>query len=624
MNAAIAFLTAHWDRLGLHQFGAPTDFQSVLLTPRFQTSAHVISLIIAKKTGEPVLVTKAARNGGPDGALAREAANLRLVHAARPGGFDSIPRLIAHEEYRGTPLLLETAVAGRILKPSLVRQRPRQYAQAILDWITPLHVATAQRNGRAAHMSGHWSELMHQLANDHPLTDSDAQLVVRTRELIAPLTRASLPLVFEHGDLSAPNILIADTGALNVVDWELANPEGLPAHDLFFSLAFVAFSRAGATTESQYVEAFADAFFGAGAWARPYVERYAESLRLDRDLLPALFVACWSTYVARRAERLAAASVNSGTPADRWARLKRNHYFALWSYAVTHIRDFSSAPTDAARAARHGSRTVSQTERRGWGPSIAVVGPDGAGKTTITRMLEGSRVLRLKYLYMGINTSSSNIALPTSRLIERLKRKPGSSSSPRSLHSTSGTESSPTKRRGILWVTARLLNRLAEQWFRQSVAWYYQLRGYVVLYDRHFVFDFGGTPLGQTLPLDKRIYQWCVARFSPRPDLVILLDAPGEVLFARKGESTIGELEDRRQRLLRQGKQLRAFIIVDATRPLSVVYDEVTQHILAFCNDPSGHVARVRTGTERTIPRSSPVSRGPALVASVAEGSTDG
>jgi hypothetical protein len=235
-------------------------------------------------------------------------------------------------------------------------------------------------------------------------------------------------------------------------------------------------------------------------------------------------------------------------------------------------------------------------------------------------MLEGSRLLRLKYLYMGINTSSSNIALPTSRLIEYLKRQPGSPSASRSLHSTGGTPPSPAKRRGMLWVTARLLNRLAEQWFRQSVAWYYQLRGYVVLYDRHFVFDFGGTPPGQTLPLDKRIYQWCVARFSPRPGLVILLDAPGEVLFARKGESTIEELEDRRQRLLRQGRQLPAFIVVDATRPLSVVYDEVTRHILAFCNDPRGHLAKKDGGTGRTVPRSSPVTREPVLAASVAEG----
>lgn len=238
-------------------------------------------------------------------------------------------------------------------------------------------------------------------------------------------------------------------------------------------------------------------------------------------------------------------------------------------------------------------------------PSIAVIGPDGAGKTTITRMLEGSRILRLKYLYMGVNTSSSNIALPTSRLVEYLKRRL-SRRSTRQERSASASMWSPTspKQRGVVWVTARLINRLAEHSFRQLVAWSYQLRGYVVLYDRHFVFDFGGAPVaGQTPPLDRRIYQWWLVHLSPRPDLVILLDAPGDVLFARKGESTIDELETRRQRLLQQGTALSAFIRVDATQPLHTVYDEVVNHIVAFCADPRGHMDTVRAAAETTAPQ---------------------
>lgn len=239
-------------------------------------------------------------------------------------------------------------------------------------------------------------------------------------------------------------------------------------------------------------------------------------------------------------------------------------------------------------------------------PSIAVIGPDGAGKTTITRMLERSRILRLKYLYMGINTSSSNIALPTSRLVEYLKPRLGRGAVSPHRHANGGsTLPASAKKRGVVWVTARLINRLAEQWFRQFVAWSYQVRGHVVLYDRHFVFDFGGKPVaGETVPLDKRIYQWCLVHLSPRPDLVILLDAPGEVLYARKGESTIAELEDRRQRLLQQGKSLPAFIPVDATRPLQTVYEEVVNHVVAFCADPRGHMDTVRAAAATTVRRS--------------------
>ena len=219
-------------------------------------------------------------------------------------------------------------------------------------------------------------------------------------------------------------------------------------------------------------------------------------------------------------------------------------------------------------------------------PSVALIGPDGAGKTTLTRMLIDSGRLPLRYLYMGVSTSSSNLALPTSRLIARLKsRSGGDSQGPQ----RTGSQKQPQWKRsgsvaGALWSTARLANRVAEEWFRQLVSWFYQLRGYTVLYDRHFVLDFapGVAPNGRE-SLDRRIHRWYLTHFYPRPDLVLFLDAPGEVLFARKGELTVTELERRRQALLRFGEQLPNFVRIDATRPLETVYQEVVGHVVRFC-----------------------------------------
>jgi aminoglycoside phosphotransferase len=346
VNAAMAFLAQHWDRLALHEFGSPADFASVLITPRFQTSAHVVYLILSKHSAEPVLVIKAARRAAEaNNALTREAFNLKAVHASRPGGFDSIPRLITFEEYAGTPILLETAVSGRVLKSSDVRRRPREYAQAVFEWVATLHAASAHRSARPT-IAGRnsWTEPLDRVVRDHSLSAEDTELVARTRDMMSPLAGNSFPLVFEHGDLSAPNILVTDDGRLNVVDWELAEPAGLPGQDLFFSLAFVAFARAGASRPSEYLDAFANAFFGSRAWAWPYVGRYSDRLGVDPDLLPALFVACWSTYVARRVERLAVSCSAGEGPEERWSRIKRNHYFALWRHAVRHIDEIASPP----------------------------------------------------------------------------------------------------------------------------------------------------------------------------------------------------------------------------------------------------------------------------------------
>jgi thymidylate kinase len=214
--------------------------------------------------------------------------------------------------------------------------------------------------------------------------------------------------------------------------------------------------------------------------------------------------------------------------------------------------------------------------------AVTLIGPDGAGKTTITRRLEASGVVPCKYLYMGVAISSSNTALFTSRLAELVKRRGRRAEEEGG--SADAAAAGPTRRRlPRVRAALRLANRLADAWFRQGISWYYQLRGLVVLYDRHFVFDFApeiteGTPD----TAERRVHRWCMTYLYPRPDLVIFLDAPGEVLFARKGESTVAELERRRQAFLRQGARLRNFVRVDATRPLEAVYAEVVEHVVRF------------------------------------------
>ncbi len=216
--------------------------------------------------------------------------------------------------------------------------------------------------------------------------------------------------------------------------------------------------------------------------------------------------------------------------------------------------------------------------------AIALVGADGAGKTTMARMLEKSSMFPLKYLYMGINIESSNVALPTSRLITYLRRtrdKKSNTSGPQSA-ALQTMQNCKRKPAGKLWAAARLAHRLAEEWYRQLLSWSYQMRGYIVVYDRHFLFDFPLHDVVQNQPLSEWLHRWCLASFYPQPDLVLYLDAPAEVLFARKGESTLQYLTSRRQAFTRQGKHMPNFVYIDATQPLGIVYAEVTKLIIQF------------------------------------------
>lgn len=219
--------------------------------------------------------------------------------------------------------------------------------------------------------------------------------------------------------------------------------------------------------------------------------------------------------------------------------------------------------------------------------TVALIGGDGAGKTTVARAVMQSCGLPMKYVYLGLGTRSSNHALPTSRLVLLLKKRMYQ----REAHNSAGSipDEMPASQleygentHGWVWNTARFFNRLAEAWYRQLLSMGYQWRGYVVLYDRHFFFDTAPDAINsrdqKPLVLDRLLY-WLMTHFYPKPTLTIFLDAPPELLFRRKGEATPQYLEQQRITFLEQGKKLAHFVRVDASQPLDDVVSEVTSHI---------------------------------------------
>ena len=69
-------------------------------------------------------------------------------------------------------------------------------------------------------------------------------------------------------------------------------------------------------------------------------------------------------------------------------------------------------------------------------------------------------------------------------------------------------------------------------WARVLRAAVYVARGHLVVFDR-YTYD-ALLPVTGSLRWLKRPYFWVLAHLAPRPDLVLVLDLPGEVAFARK------------------------------------------------------------------------------------------
>ena len=227
--------------------------------------------------------------------------------------------------------------------------------------------------------------------------------------------------------------------------------------------------------------------------------------------------------------------------------------------------------------------------------SIALIGPDGAGKTTVSKKLDALLPVPVKYVYMGVNPEASNIMLPTTRLLVWIKRLRGSNPGV-AQQSNSGTgklrpKSLPKRMIGQLKSNVRIANRIGEELFRQGVAWYYQRRGYVVLYDRHFIADYyvdRDLYNQQKQTLSSRFRKFLLERVYPQPGLVIYLDAPAEVLLARKGEGTLESLDRRRREYLALSARTKNFVVVDALQQEDVVAQEVSRVIMDFYRSKTG------------------------------------
>jgi aminoglycoside phosphotransferase (APT) family kinase protein len=157
-----------------------------------------------------------------------------------------------------------------------------------------------------------------------------------TRDTAERVRHERLPLVFEHGDLSHPNILLTDVRDVAVLDWESAEPAGLPLCDLVFALTYIAVARRPRWSRQTEVEAFADAFWGRSAWARPYLRRYADGLGVPSAAIDALVLLTWPRYLDGLLARTGGHGDNrDSAAAARW--LQGNRFFALWRHAAARV-----------------------------------------------------------------------------------------------------------------------------------------------------------------------------------------------------------------------------------------------------------------------------------------------
>jgi hypothetical protein len=309
----------------------PQRLDWMLLTGGAKPINKVVGQVFAESDRSPRLIVKLARVAESAAAIEREAANLRAVQALRPDRVRGVPQVLFSQQWAGQTVLGETALTGRPLYTVLRRDTCRDLALKVTEWL-----ATLAERATPCPRSDWWERLIETTISEFEQNFGrviDPEKVQATRAILATL--GDLPLVCEQRDCSPWNVLIAGNGELVILDWESAEPNGLPLLDLIYFLTYLIFFLDGAMESQRFAESYRtmlDPATFTGRIVADCQQLYLDCMGLDLSVLRPLCLLTWLIHSRSEYQRFAAERAGQPDPAD----LRRSLFVSLWEEELSH------------------------------------------------------------------------------------------------------------------------------------------------------------------------------------------------------------------------------------------------------------------------------------------------
>lgn len=307
-----------------------------------------------------------------------------------------------------------------------------------------------------------------------------------------------------------------------------------------------------------------------GKYKDRYTQFLTETIRANRAEFAAMVEDAFGKHLAADLMSLA----DSGQLAASRALIPACRR-ALWSRSLRKrpIRTLKGAALHGINAVEHRLRPA--------GISMALLGPDGAGKSTLTSAIMEYSSKRMPIADVDY-VAFHRLMLPTVQMLSRRMKLKN--------HSARNSSTDPYGKpplRPLVWFAYYSYHTL-DYWLSEMVL-NRQKKAHVnlVLHDRHPI----------EIPLDARRYRYVgpgilpkvIARLVPKPQLVIVLDAPPEVIQARKQEVTFEQTAQQVAAYRRFVERTPNAHLVDATQPAEQVQNEV---IAIITNDIAARTRR--------------------------------
>lgn len=188
------------------------------------------------------------------------------------------------------------------------------YMREVISWLSYLGEATALRSTAAVQIAEAMEQLLASFVEIYRPSEEVYHFLSRQVALIAGF-QGQIPLVFQHGDPGTWNIFVTRAGRVAFLDWESAEPQGMPLWDLFYFMRSYATWVARSSAKKDSLLAFRQQLLSEGPLAEVIVEataQYCRQIAVAPELVEPLFYTCWMHRALKQATSLPVQRLNGG------------------------------------------------------------------------------------------------------------------------------------------------------------------------------------------------------------------------------------------------------------------------------------------------------------------------
>lgn len=291
------------------------EYHWVLSARGEYSTRKVLFFLTAPGQPTPAYIVKMTRDPAFNIRLENEYQALEILYARGVGTAETLPKPLFCGHHADLAIVGESIIEGESFAKKTQRNADCPYLQAAIHFLSTLGTATADHTAATPYQVAQALEtLFDRFQAIYQLKPAQATFLAEQIQQIRQ-SPAAFPLVFQHGDPGPWNMMVTPSGQVAVLDWEAAEPQGIPLWDLFYFLRSYALDIARAGGVNDGLHGYKQQFLADTPLSSLVVEtvqRYCQAIDLPTALILPLFYTCWMHRALKEATRLPVNKVDSG------------------------------------------------------------------------------------------------------------------------------------------------------------------------------------------------------------------------------------------------------------------------------------------------------------------------